>query len=174
MSRTVNKYIWDGHESFVRPVKAFNCAPIATDERFVELGGVIEEVVMPEPEPTASDYDRAMETYLKEVQDARGYTDRDPVLYAMSTNARWRQDAVDWSDFRDRVMEYGLQVMNQYASTGVIPCTLSEFAEHLRTITCNWTYNDNQSNQSNQSNQNGDNGGQPQPQQQPQQQEENA
>ena len=95
----------------------------------------------PEPEPaTLEDYNRALEEYLKEVRDARGYTDRDPSEYYNSGVPRWAQDARDWVAFRDQVMLYGLAKLNEYASTGVPPCTLDEFRAALREITCTWTY----------------------------------
>ena len=97
----------------------------------------------PEPEPvTYEDYDNALEEYLKEVRCSRGYTSREPELYADSSVERWAQDARDWTAFRDQVMLYGLDKLNEYASTGVPPCTLDEFRAALREIECHWTYAD--------------------------------
>lgn len=97
----------------------------------------------PEPEPvTLDDYNQALEEYLKEVRMARGYDQRDPSEYYNSGVERWAQDAKDWLAFRDQVMLYGLEKLNEYASTGVPPCTLDEFRAALREIECHWTYVD--------------------------------
>ena len=90
---------------------------------------------------TLADYNDTLEGYLKEVRSARGYTDRDPSEYYNSGIPRWAQDAMDWVAFRDRVMVYGLQILTQYEQTGEAPCTLEEFDAHLREITIEWTYN---------------------------------
>lgn len=88
-----------------------------------------------------SDYNDALEGYLKEVRSARGYTDREPSEYHDSGVPRWAQDARDWVAFRDRVMLYGLRILNEYERTGVAPCTLDEFHKGLREIKIEWTYN---------------------------------
>lgn len=90
---------------------------------------------------TIEDYNRELEGYLLETRSARGYTDRDPSEYYNSSVPRWAQDARDWVVFRDRVMLYGLQILNEYASTGVAPCTLEEFVQGLREIEIEWTIN---------------------------------
>lgn len=87
---------------------------------------------------TVADYNRRLESYIAEVRMARGYTDRSPVEYRDSKVPRWAQDAVDWADFMDRVMLYALEKLNAYESTGEPPCTLEEFEEGLRNITCDW------------------------------------
>lgn len=97
----------------------------------------------PEPEPvTVDDYNAALEDYLKSVRDARGYTDRDPSEYYNSGVERWAQDARNWIAFRDRVMLYGLQVLNEYQRTGEPPMALDAFAAALREIKCEWVYSD--------------------------------
>jgi hypothetical protein len=86
---------------------------------------------------TEADYDAAMEDYLREVRIARGYTTREPDDYFGSSNQRWAQDAKDWVAFRDAVMTYALEVINEYAKTGNAP-SIKEFKESLPKIT--WTF----------------------------------
>lgn len=92
-----------------------------------------------EQPPELSAYDNAMEEYLKEVRIARGYTVREPSDYKDSQNLRWKQDALDWIAFRDQVMEYGLNVQNTFATTGVAP-SLEEFRQGFPKIT--WSIQD--------------------------------
>lgn len=66
---------------------------------------------------TIKEYDKAMENYIKHARVKRGYTTREPDCYINSKNKRWQQDAQDFIDFRDAVMEYGLQIMNEYQKT---------------------------------------------------------
>lgn len=73
---------------------------------------------------------------------ARGYTDRDPSEYATSGVPRWAQDAKDWVAFRDSVMLWGLDVLNQYQQTGNPPMTLAAFRDELDKLDCEWTYED--------------------------------
>lgn len=75
---------------------------------------------------TESDYDAAMEDYLREVRYERGYTTREPDDYFGSSNPRWAQDAKDWVAFRDAVMTYALDIINTYTKTGNAP-TLAAF-----------------------------------------------
>jgi len=88
---------------------------------------------------TYADYDRAMESYLYDTRAARGYTDREPTDYATSSVTRWKQDAADWADFRDRVMVYGLEILNKFQAGEPVP-TLEEFKAHLLTIEIHWTF----------------------------------
>ena len=87
--------------------------------------------------PTLQDYDNIMEQHLYDERVARGYTKREPSDYFNSTNERWAQDAQDWITHRDIVMEYALEVENNYQETGEAP-TLEEFKANLPKIT--WTY----------------------------------
>lgn len=79
---------------------------------------------------SVADYDRIMEQHIKEACIARGYTTREPDAYLNSRNERWAQDAEDFIVFRDKVMEYGLMVQNEYAATGKAP-SLEEFKAGL-------------------------------------------
>lgn len=89
------------------------------------------------PPPALEDFDRAMEDHLVRERSERGYTTREPDSYLTSSVPRWKQDAEDWVAHRDAVMEYALQVMNDYASTGIAP-TMDEFKAGLPRIV--WTY----------------------------------
>lgn len=82
-------------------------------------------------------YDNAMEEYLTTVRTERGYTLREPSDYVNSRNPRWAQDAIDWIEFRDDVMEYGLNVQNEFALTGNVP-DLSEFISNMPKM--KWTF----------------------------------
>jgi hypothetical protein len=78
-----------------------------------------------------------MEDYLRSVRSDRGYTTREPDDYFGSSNPRWAQDAKDWVAFRDAVMTYALEVINEYAKTGNAP-TLAEFKANFPKMV--WTY----------------------------------
>lgn len=91
---------------------------------------------------TIDDYNMALEARLLEVRSDRGYTDRDPSEYYNSTVPRWAQDARDWVAFRDRVMLYGLQVLNEYRRTGTAPMSYDEFAAALAGMDCQWTFDE--------------------------------
>lgn len=83
---------------------------------------------------SVADYDRAVEQYLLDIRCARGYTLREPSpTYDDSPNTRWASDAADWKQFFTRVMEYGLEVQNEYAATGKAP-SLEEFKAGLPKI----------------------------------------
>lgn len=81
-------------------------------------------------------YDAAMEAHLDEEKAERGYTKREPSDYANSTVPRYKQDAADWTEHRDAVMLYGLDVLNKAARGEPVP-TLSKFKENLPVI--HWT-----------------------------------
>ena len=89
---------------------------------------------------TVDDYNRVLEGYLLEKRSERGYTDRDPSEYYNSGVARWAQDARDWIAFRDRVMVYGLEVLNEYMDTGIAPLTIEEFSARLAEMEIKWTH----------------------------------
>lgn len=90
----------------------------------------IYEVISPPPPPepvyTYDDYNRALEDYLYSVRAERGYTDREPDDYIGSKVPRWNSDGLDYRNFRDDVMLYGLPILNEYNETGKAP-TLEEF-----------------------------------------------
>lgn len=102
-----------------------------------EKGRRFQIVEVPPPEITVADYDRAMEEHIYRTRAERGYTTREPSYYLQSSVPRWRQDAIDWVDFVDRVMLYGLEVQNAYAAGEPVP-TLEEFKAALPVITWNW------------------------------------
>ena len=89
------------------------------------------------PYPTVEDYDKALEEHIYTTRAARGYTTREPSYYLQSSVPRWKQDALDWVDFIDNCMLYGLEIQNRYAAGEVVP-TLEEFKAGLPLI--NWTY----------------------------------
>ena len=89
---------------------------------------------------TVDDYNRVLEDYLLGKRSERGYTDRDPSEYYNSGVSRWAQDARDWIEFRDRVMVYGLEVLNKYVETGIAPLTIEDFSERLAEMEVKWTY----------------------------------
>lgn len=91
---------------------------------------VVEDLV------SIADYDRIMEQHIKDACIARGYTTREPDAYLNSRNERWAQDAEDFIDFRDKVMEYGLMVQNEFVQTGKAP-SLEVFKAGLPQIV--WT-----------------------------------
>ena len=88
---------------------------------------------------TVVDYNRVLEDYLLGKRSERGYTDREPSDYYNSSIPRWAQDARDWIEFRDRVMTYGLQIINDFYSGKQVP-SIDEFKAELEKIECNWTY----------------------------------
>ena len=90
----------------------------------------------PVVEITVADYDDAMEQHLTAERTARGYTTREPTLYANSANVRWRQDAEDWSKHIDEVMSYAMKVENDYIQGLPVP-TLARFKNELPKI--KWT-----------------------------------
>lgn len=111
------------------------------DTSYIELKSWhYEDVQIVESSASLGDYNRALEDYLLQVRSARGYTDREPSDYYNSGVARWAQDARDWVAFRDRVMTYGLEMMNQYQSTGEAPLSLGAFRAGLEAIQISWTY----------------------------------
>lgn len=86
---------------------------------------------------SVDDYNQALESYIKLVREARGYTDREPTEYLSSSVPRWAQDAKDFVAFRDAVMLYGLGVINEYSATGKAP-DMETFKAGFPKIT--WTY----------------------------------
>lgn len=87
---------------------------------------------------SVADYDRIMEQHIAAARNERGYTTREPDAYLNSRNERWAQDAEDFIDFRDKVMEYGLMVQNEFVQTGKAP-SLEVFKAGLPQI--EWTLN---------------------------------
>lgn len=84
-------------------------------------------------------YDNVLEEYLKAIRFDRGYTSREPDSYMNSSHPRWKQDAIDWSLFRDKVMEYGLSIINDYQQKG-ISVSIDTFKENLPLSDGIWTY----------------------------------
>ena len=134
----------------IDPEKGMCSIGAGTDENFYESIGMkimdVEEGydgnwylagMVPEPVYTVEDYDRAMEEHIRLTRVARGYTTREPSYYLQSSVARWRQDALDWVEFVDRVMLYGLEVQNKYISGESVP-SLEEFKAGLPE--CVWSF----------------------------------
>lgn len=105
----------------------------ASDDRF-------NRIVNANARLTEQDYNNALEDYLKQVRSERGYTDREPSDWKDSSVPRWKQDAADWIAFRDTIMLYGLDILNQYEKTGTAPLSLDAFKEALAKIKITWTY----------------------------------
>lgn len=91
-----------------------------------------------DPPPAIEDFDKAMEQHLIAERSARGYTTREPDSYLTSKVPRWAQDARDWVDHRDAVMEYALELINAVESGQREPPTMDEFVAGLPRIV--WTY----------------------------------
>lgn len=90
------------------------------------------------PPPALEDFDMAMEQYLREEREARGYTTREPDAYLTSEVPRWAQDAKDWVAHRDAVMEYALELINAVEKGERLPPTMEEFIAIMPKI--QWTY----------------------------------
>ena len=87
---------------------------------------------------TYDDYNRALEDYIHSVRVDRGYDEREPSpYYDNSIVPRWRADAADFNEFRDRCMLYGLPVLNKYKNNEEVP-TLAEFKAGFPKMV--WTY----------------------------------
>ncbi|MBO5681837.1 MAG: hypothetical protein J6T08_09015 [Lentisphaeria bacterium] len=108
-----------------------------------ELGAIPDgwSTEQPEKPVEMADYDAAMEAHIAAARVSRGYTTREPTEYLGSSVPRWAQDAEDYIAFRDKVMLYGLEVINGYAATGKAP-SLEVFKAGLEMIKCEWSYND--------------------------------
>lgn len=92
------------------------------------------------PLPTLDEYDAAMEDFLREEREARGYTTREPDSYLTSSVPRWSQDAKDWVEHRDEVMEYALDLINAVAAGLREPPTMAEFLANMPKII--WHYSE--------------------------------
>lgn len=90
------------------------------------------------PPPTLEDYDMAMENFLREEREARGYTTREPDTYLTSHVPRWAQDAKDWVDHRDAVMLYALELINEVAAGTREQPTMEEFLANMPRVV--WHY----------------------------------
>lgn len=86
-----------------------------------------------------ADYNRALEDYIREVRFERGYDEREPSPYYDNSEVpRWRTDAKDFREFRDKVMLYGLPILNKYKNNEEVP-TLAEFKAGFPKI--EWSFN---------------------------------
>ena len=86
---------------------------------------------------TIEDYDKILEQHISNTCKQRGYTTRQPDVYLNSKNERWKQDALDFIDFRDECMNYGLEIENKYKN-GQSVLTLKQFKQALPKI--KWTF----------------------------------
>lgn len=87
---------------------------------------------------TYDDYNRALEDYIRSIRVERGYDEREPSpSYDKSIVPRWRADAADFSEFRDRCMLYALPILNKYKNNEEVP-TLAEFKAGFPKIV--WSY----------------------------------
>ena len=90
------------------------------------------------PPPSLEEYDAAMEDFLRQEREERGYTTREPDSYLTSNVPRWAQDAKDWVEHRDAVMEYALALINAVKRGERLPPTMEEFLGNMPKI--HWTY----------------------------------
>lgn len=90
------------------------------------------------PPPSLEEYDAAMEDFLRQEREERGYTTREPDSYLTSNVPRWAQDAKDWVAHRDAVMEYALELINEVSAGTREPPTMEEFLGNMPKI--QWTY----------------------------------
>lgn len=112
--------------------------------QITELGPIPEGYSEQQPQRpiTMQDYDVLLENYIFETRYARGYTSRQPTDYLNSSTPRWKQDALDFITFRDKCLEFGQSIINNYQATGQVP-SLEQFEKQLKqTCVCIWTYNE--------------------------------
>lgn len=123
-------------DNVVVPDDAYPVWNLVQTDGVYQLGEVLPEIAI-----TVNDYDAIMEAHIAAARIERGYTTREPTEYLGSSVPRWAQDAADYIAFRDKVMLYGLEVINEYAATGKAP-SLEVFKAGLEMIKCEWSYND--------------------------------
>ena len=87
--------------------------------------------------PNIQAYDDAMEAKIRETREARGYTTREPSVYALSTNPRMAQDAKDWTAYVTVCMEYADAEKQKYANGAANIPTVAEFVAAMPV--CVWT-----------------------------------
>lgn len=112
--------------------------------QITKLGAIPEGYSEQQPQKpiTMQDYDAIMQQYIMSVRYARGYTSRQPTDYLNSSTPRWKQDALDFIAFRDKCLQFGQSVINNYQTTGIVP-SLEQFEKNLKqTCVCIWTYNE--------------------------------
>ena len=90
------------------------------------------------PPPTLEEFDAAMEDFLRQEREERGYTTREPDSYLTSNVPRWAADARDWVAHRDAVMEYALNLINEVKEGKRLPPTMEEFLGNMPKI--HWSY----------------------------------
>lgn len=87
--------------------------------------------------PNLQAYDDAMEAKIRETREARGYTTREPSVYALSTNPRMAQDAKDWTAYVTACMEYAEAEKQKYANGAANIPTVEQFVAAMPV--CVWT-----------------------------------
>ena len=87
--------------------------------------------------PDLQAYDDAMEAKIRETREARGYTTREPSVYALSTNPRMAQDAKDWTAYVTACMEYAEAEKQKYANGVANIPTIEQFVAAMPV--CVWT-----------------------------------
>lgn len=107
---------------------------VDTDENMV----VADYTYVDAPPPALEEYDAAMEDFLRQEREERGYTTREPDSYLTSNNPRWAADAHDWVAHRDAVMEYALELINAVKRGERLPPTMVEFLGNMPKI--EWSY----------------------------------
>lgn len=81
---------------------------------------------------TQVEYEEIVESYLLNIRNERGYNVRQPDAYINSSNQRWKQDAIDYIQFRDKCLQYVFQICNNN-----IQLTQDELLQQLPKI--KWT-----------------------------------
>ena len=87
--------------------------------------------------PNLQAYDDAMEAKIRETRESRGYTTREPSVYALSTNPRMAQDAKDWTAYVTACMEYAEAEKQKYANGAANIPTVEQFVAAMPV--CVWT-----------------------------------
>jgi hypothetical protein len=123
-------------QSFIQP----QCEPgyQAVFDRYDSSTGVWKQLWKIVPiQYTYNDYNNAMEDYIRQTYEQRGYIEREPSAYINDPFPRFAQDAQDYVEFRSKVMQYGLPILNELLNNGSVP-SMEEFKAGFPKIA--WTY----------------------------------
>ena len=135
---TAEMYAANGYLPFLdeRPVETgYTFAPLDTA---TERDGVLyRDYERTAIVPNLQAYDDAMEAKIRETREARGYTTREPSVYALSTNQRMAQDAKDWTAYVTACMEYAEAEKQKYENGAANIPTVEQFVAAMPV--CVWT-----------------------------------
>lgn len=80
---------------------------------------------------TIDTYKNAIDNLLDEIANKRDYDNRFSIAtYIYSSVNQWKQESIQFCDWRDRVLIHSFSLLNQYESIGVHP-PLNEFRSIL-------------------------------------------